>query len=87
MTSYDLPAEDLSRHHQILPTRNTTKARPSFLSGSVSVGMAATTYEDIPRVPTTSIYATTGQQQLVKEERKVENNAKSTDTAKAKITW
>ena len=76
MASYDSPAEGLPRQHENLPPPRTTKTRSSLLPEAERTDEEPDPMKIFQDFLQASIEATKGQQQLVKEERKVEKTAK-----------
>ena len=89
MATYDSPAEGLSRQHEDLPPPRTTKTRSSFIPEGGNTGEEPEPMKIFQEFLQASIDATTSQQQLVKEERKVEKTAKKLAALnqKAWIAW
>ena len=77
MATYDSPAEGLSRQHEDLPRPRMTKTRLGLLPEAERTGEEPDPMKIFQEFLQASIDATTSQQQLVKEERKVEKTAKS----------
>ena len=89
MTSYDSPVEDVSIHHEDLPPPRTTKARSSSVREADVTGDEPEPMKIFQEFLQASIDATTSQQQLVQEERKVEKSATKLKALnqKAWIAW
>ena len=89
MATYDSPAEGLSRQHEDLPPPRMTKTQSSLLPEAERTGEEPEPMKIFQDFLQASIDATTSQQQLVKEERKVERTAKKLTALnqKAWIVW
>ena len=89
MATYDSPAEGLSRQHEDLPRPRMTKTRLGLLPEAERTGEEPDPMKIFQEFLQASIDATTSQQQLVKEERKVEKTAKKLAALnqKAWIAW
>ena len=86
MTSYDSPAEGVSRLYQDLPDPKSTKARSSSVHEARGSSDEPEPMKMFQTFLQASIDATTSHQQLVKEERKVEKTAKKLSTLNQK-SW